>query len=217
MLRRFACTIFSLLLLIVGVLVSLTPLALLRTKLDSSVFATAICIWLALVLLALLPATDMLLRKIWFFRGQGEPVAPDELRQRLLGVNAMDCPVAALATRKKIVFTWRCRELRWCELFSRLGKDRLDELHCRFDADLRTVYLYDRVRAVDFFICPDRVKTGRLRIPLPLLRGRMKRLDSIESYAALAEDDYAFHGREIKSPVVGTVLTSGWHVRYSLF
>ncbi|WP_310600548.1 hypothetical protein [Desulfobulbus sp.] len=217
MLRRFFLTVFSLSLLLAGVLVSLVPLLLLRLRLDAPTFAMAICVWLAPVLLALLPLTNMLLRRIWFFRGQGEPVSLDQLRQRLLSVNAMDCPVTAFAMRKKIVFTWRVNELRWCELFSRLGKDRLEELHCRFDADTRTVYLSDRVRLADFVICPDRVKTGRSRIPLPLLRASIKRLGAIEQYAALAEHDFAFRAREIKSPVLGTILASGWHVRYSLF
>ncbi|MCL1981324.1 MAG: hypothetical protein FWG62_09675, partial [Proteobacteria bacterium] len=152
-------------------------------------------------------------------RGRGEPVSLDLLRQRLLEVNDMDCPVTAQAKHKnkKIVFTWRVKELRWCELFSRLGKNKLDELHCRIDADTWTVYLSDRVRVADFIICPDRVKTSRRRIPLPLLWASSKRLDAIEQYAAQAAHDYAFHLREIKSPVQGTILASGWHVRYTLF
>jgi len=101
-------------------------------------------------------------------------------------------------------------------VFSRLGLTRLYELHCRFDADTRTVFLIDRLRSADFLICPDRVKTGRARIPLPLLRARSKQLAAIEQYATLAEHDYVFHPREIKSPVLGTILASGWHVRFSL-
>ncbi|MCL2458416.1 MAG: hypothetical protein FWF31_06105 [Desulfobulbus sp.] len=216
-LRRFFLTVLSFSLLMVGVLVSLAPLMLLRQQLDAPTFAMAVCAWLALVLLALLSLTNMLLRRIWFFRGQGEPVSLDQLRQRLLSVNAMECPVMALGKRRKIVFTWRFKELRWCELFSRLGKNRLDELHCRFDADTRTVYLSDRVRLADFIICPDRIKISRPRIPLPLLRASSKRLNAIKQYADLAEHEYAFHGREIKSPVLGTILASGWHVRYTLF
>jgi hypothetical protein len=217
MLRRFFLTVLSLGLLLAGVLISLAPFTLLRLRLDAPTFAMALCVWLALAPLALLLLTDMLLRRIWFFRGQGEPASLDQLRQRLLSVNAMECPVTALAVRGKVVFTWRFKEPCWCELFSRLGKDRLDELHCRFDTDTRTVYLSDRVRMADFVICPDRVKIGRRLIPLPLLRASSKRFGSIEHYAALADHDYGFHAREIKSPVLGTILASGWHVRYSLF
>jgi len=217
MLRRFSLTVVCTLLLVAGALASLTPLVPLRSRLDESVFAVAVCLWLAVVLLALLAAANLALRRIWFLRGQGEPVAQGELRQQLLRVNDLDCPASARAGRRKIVFTWRCGELRWCELFSRLGKRRLDEVHCRFDADLLTVYLADRVRAVDFFICPDQVKTGRRRIPLPLLWLPLKRLGSFEHYAALAEHDYTFHGRELKAAVVATILACGWHVRYTLF
>jgi hypothetical protein len=217
MVRRLALTTFFLFLLTIGVLGGLALLVLLLSKLDGSLLVAANCLWLASVPLALLFVADMLLRRIWFFQGQGEPVALDELQQSLLRVNAMDCPVLALAVRGKIIFTWRRQELRWCELFSRLGKNRLDEVHCRFNVSTRTVYLYDRVRSADFLICPDRVKIGRRCIPLPLLRAVMKRFDSIERYAALAEHDYAFHAREIKSPIVGTILAGGWHVRYTLF
>jgi len=216
MLKRYLLTSLALLLLLTAALASGLPLLLLRAQLDEPTLLMAFCLWLALVLLGLLPASNILLKKIWFFRGTGNPVSLEQLRARLLTINAMDCPVTAIAKRRKIVLTWRSRETRWCEVFSRLGLTRLYELHCRFDADTRTVFLIDRLRSADFLICPDRVKTGRARIPLPLLRARSKRLAAIEQYATLAEHDYVFHPREIKSPVLGTILASGWHVRFSL-
>ena len=217
MFKRTVLTFLALLLLGVGTVVSLVPLLLLRSRLDEPTMLTAFCVWLALVILVLLPLADLLIKKIWYFRGSGEPVTLDQLRHRLLTVNEMDCPVTAQARRGRIVFTWRYRETRWCELFSRLGINRLDELHCRFDADTRTVYLLDRQRTADFVICPDRIKTGRLRLPLPLLRARAKHLAAIEQYGVMAEHEYDFHRREIKSPVLGTIVHSGWHVRFGLF
>lgn len=217
MLKRFLLTCLFLCILPLAVLLSGLPLFLLRSELDESTLLVATCLWGSLGLLALIPLTNGALRRVWLFRGSGDSVSLEQMRQRLLTVNAMDCPVTAIAKRKKIVLTWRYRETRWCELFSHLGINRLYELHCRFDADTRTVYLMDRQRTADFLICPDRVKTGRLRIPLPLLRLRAKRLAAIEQYALLAEDEYNFHPREIKSPVLGTILASGWHVRLSLF
>lgn len=217
MLKRSLLTFLFFLTLPLAALLSGLPLFLLRSKLDEPTLLVATCLWGALVLLALIPVANGALRRIWLFRGSGDPISLDQMRQRLLTVNGMDCPVAAVVKRKKIILTYRYREARWCELFSRLGINRLYELHCRFDADTRTVYLMDRLRSVDFIICPDRVKTGQARIPLPLLRFRSKRLAAIEQYALLAEHEYTFHSREIKSPVLGTILASGWHVRLSLF
>lgn len=217
MLKRSLLTFLFLITLPLAALLSGLPLFLLRSKLDEATLLVAACLWGALVILALIPVANGALRRIWLFRGSGDPVSLEQMRQRLLTVNSLDCPVAAIAKRKKIVLTWRYREVRWCELFSHLGINRLYELHCRFDADTRTVYLMDRQRSADFIICPDRIKTGRTRIPLPLLRLHSKRLAAIEQYAVLAEHEYTFHPREIKSPVLGTILASGWHVRLSLF
>jgi hypothetical protein len=125
--------------------------------------------------------------------------------------------VTAQEKRRAIIFTWRYRDKQWCEMFHHLGINRLYELHCHIDADTRTVLLVDRMRAADFLICPDRIKIGRLRIPLPLMAVRSKRLGAIEQYATMAEHDYTLHPREIKSPILGTVLASGWHVRFSLW
>lgn len=217
MLKRFLLTCLFVVFVPLAALLSGLPLFLLRSKLDEPTLLVAACLWGALVLLALIPVANGALRRIWLFRGSGDPISLDQMRQRVLTVNSLDCPVAAIVKRKKIVLTWRYREMHWCELFGRLGIDRLYELHCRFDADTRTVYLMDRQRSADFLICPDRIKTGRPRIPLPLLRCRSKRLAAIEQYALLAAHEYTFHPREIKSPVLGTILASGWHVRLSLF
>ena len=217
MLKRYSLTLLALGMLLFGMAASYAPLLLVRDKLEPHIAALCFCLWLALVIVVVLALANMLLKKIWFFRGTGEPVSLEQLRDRLLAVNALPCPVAALAKRKKIVFTWRIADTQWCELLSRLDRPQLYELHCRFDADTRTVFLADRIRQVDYVICPDRVKTGLARIPLPLLRTRRKRLATLEQYSTLEAHDYDFRPWEIKSPTLGTILACGWNVRFSFF
>jgi len=182
MLKRYIQTFVALLLLLLAGLVTLAPILAVRAKLDGPTFMLAACLWAALTLLALIPVSGMLLQKIWFFRGTGDPATLKQLQERLLAINAVNCPVSAAVKRKKLIFTWRTQELQWCELFSRLDVKRLYELHCRFDADTRTVYLLDRIRLADFVVCPERVKIGSLRIPLPLLRARSRRLAKAQKY-----------------------------------
>lgn len=217
MLKRSILTFLAVLALLAGALLSGLPFFMLRTQLDEPSMLMIFCLWLTAAIAVGLAVANILLKKIWFFRGQGEPITPEQLRQRLLTVNAMACPVAAQEKRRAIIFTWRYREGQWCELFHRLGTNRLYELHCHIDADTRTVLLVDRIRAADFLICPDRVKTGRRRIPLPLLAIRSKRLAVVEQFATFAEHEYTLHPREIKAPILGTILASGWHVRFSLW
>jgi hypothetical protein len=217
MMKRSILTFFWLILLLVVYLVSLLPLLAVKEQLDQPTYIMAFCIWLVLATLSFLPVLGMLIKKIWFFRGTGEPATLELLQEHLLSVNTMPGPVQVIGKRKKLSFSWRYQEMQWCELFSSLGICRVYELHCRFDPSTRTVLLADRMRTADFLICTERVKIGSLRIPLPFLRVRPGRLGTIERYKTTAPHEYHFHPREIKSPVMATILASGWNVRFSLF
>ncbi len=217
MLKRCFLTFFWLFLLLAIYLVSLSPMLMVRGQLNQLTWIMVFCIWLTLVALSFIPALGMLIKKIWFFRGTGESATLAQLQEHLLAINAMPGPVQVIGKRNKLILRWRYQELQWCELFSSLGVSRLYELHCRFDPSTRTVLLVDRMRTADFLICPERVKIGALRIPLPLFRLRLGRVGTIERYKTAAPHEYHFHPREIKSPVMGTILASGWNVRFSLF
>lgn len=217
MLKRYFLTFFWLLLLLALYLVSLLPVLLLmvRGQLEQLTCMLVVCIWLVLAAVSFLPVLGMLIKKIWFFRGTGEAATLAQLQEHLLAINAMPGPVQVIGKSNKLILSWRYQEMQWCELFSSLGISRLYELHCRFDASTRTVLLADRMRTADFLICPERVKVGVLRIPLPLLRVRWGRLGTIERYKTTAPHEYHFHPREIKAPVMATILASGWNVRFS--
>ncbi len=217
MLKRFLLTFFWLFLLLLLYLLTLLPLLVVRSQLDDPSFIWAFCLWGALAVLSFIPVLSRLIKQVWFFQGTGETLTLEQLQERLLSVNGMQGPVQAIRKRKSLVFTWKYQETLWCETFVRLGLSRLYELHCRFDPATRTVFLKDRIRKADFVICPERVKIGCLRIPLPFFSVRKRRLSGIEQYAILEPDEYAFHPREIKSPIMGTILASGWNVRFSLF
>ncbi len=217
MLKRFVLTGAALLLLLLVYLLSLLPLFLMRTRLDEITLLQWLCFWVTLAALLLPVFLGWIIRRCWYFSGSGSPVQAEELQRRLLRVNDIRGPVRAVGERNKLVLTWRHEDPQWCELLSRLNVTRLYELHCRLEPATRTVLLMDRMRTADFLICPDQVKIGLRRIPLPFCRVRPGRLGMIEQYAQTAAHEYDFHPREIKSPVMGTILSSGWNVRFSLF
>jgi hypothetical protein len=217
MFKRSLLTFFALLLLASVSLISLWPLFALKDSLEPSTLLLVCCLWGAGAALSFLVALRLLISKIWVFRGTGEPATLEHLQELLLGINDTQGPLQVIRKGQRLVFTWRYHELQWCERFSRLSLNRLYELHCRFDPDTCTVLLLDRMRTADFLICPDQVKIGWLRIPLPLFRVRPRRLGTIAQYATLGPEAYQFHPREIKAPVMGTLLASGWNVRFRLF
>ena len=62
MLKRFVLTLFSLLLLLIAVLISLLPLLLVRVKLEDATFVWAFCLWAALAILSLIPLSGRVVR-----------------------------------------------------------------------------------------------------------------------------------------------------------
>ena len=217
MFKRYLLTLIAVPLLLAGMLFGLAPLVLLRPRLETPLFEQSACLWGSAMVLLLIVAGNRLLKMIWRFRATAAPVPLEQLRQRLLAVNQLACPVKATAKGNRIIVTWRRAETPWCELLSRLDRPRLYELRCRFEVDTRTVYLIDRIRPVEFVLCPDQVKTGFARPCLPFLRSRLDHLMHIDQYASLEAYQYDFLPREIKSPILGTILACGWDVRFSLF
>ena len=217
MFTRLLRTLIWLLLWLMVVLLGPGGLLLFADRLDPGLAAMLGFAWLALACLSLPVVLQVLLRRVWFFPGTGVAVDEDELRGRLLAVNNLDAPVRVVERRRKLVVGWRHDEVQWCELLSRRGMSGLYELHLRFEPRTRTVTLMDRRRPVQFLFCPEGVRPGRPHVVLPLVRLRPGRLGSMDQYAATEPFQYDFLPREIKAPVLGTILQSGWNVRFSLF
>jgi hypothetical protein len=217
MLTRLFRTLFWLFLVGCGFVLVTGALLALRGRLADETVLAVLCAWLAIASLLLLPLLARLYAAIWFFPGKGEAMGEEQLRTRLLAINDRPGPVRAVSRKQGVTITWRYDETQWCELLSLQGKPTLYELRLRFDGATRTVLLADRIRPVDFLFCPEGVKLGWARIPLPLLRVRPGRSGSIEEFATREAYEYAFHPREIKAPVMAAILASGWNVRFSLW
>ena len=218
MVRRFtiAFAVFLSFCFLVALL-SVPGLHLAQSSLKPTSFLVFISIWVSVVALSSLLASAIALRRIWFFAGKGESVSLEVLQQQLMAINKMSCPVWVQQKGRTFLITWRYDQTQWCELISRLGISRIYELRCRFDAKTRTVTLIDRSRPVDFIVCPDTIKRGRSRPVFPILGFRMRRLTTVAWYATAEPFEYSFRPKEIKSPVMGSILNAGWHVRFSLF
>ncbi len=217
MLKRYFRTLFWLGMATAVLMLVPVGLLALRGMLADEVVLMAICLWVAAASLVLLPLLARLFATIWFFPGTGEAIPEEQLRARLLAINDRPGPVRAAAEKKDIVVTWNYREAQWCELLSRMGRNTVYELRLRFDGATRTVTVIDRIRRAEFLFCPEGVKVGWPRIPLPLLRVRLAKAGSIEGFATAEAYEYAFHPREIKAPIMAAILAAGWNVRFSLF
>lgn len=217
MLKRYTLTFLACILLLLCYGTTLTPLLIAGAGFSTESSITAALIWALLVLLSLGPALSMIIRKIWFFKGEGEPVPLEALRTALLMLNKGKGPLLVTEKRKGLVITWNYKDPKWCRLMDRREINRLHELHLVFNNATKTVELSDKSRSLQIMICSEKIKTGLLRKPALLLGVKIGDRICIDSYTTTSELEYAFHPREIKSPVMGSILQSGWNVRFHLF
>ncbi len=216
MLKRYFLTLLFLFLLLLLYGLGLLPVLLVRSSLQTGQYLLALLCWLLLVAASLPFFLGMIIRRVWFFAGSGEPVLLELLREKILAVNSMDAPVQVREKRHRLVACWRHDDPAWCERMDRAGMKKTYELHLEFDNATKTVTLSDRVRTVDFDLCPVKVKTGLLAWPRPCFRVATGPDWSVEAYRERRDADYRFQPWEIKSPVMGTILNNGWNVRFSL-
>lgn len=217
MFKRYLYSLAGFLCLLVIYWLTLLPILSVRTSLDTGQYGLALLIWAVLAAAFLLPALAIILKKAWFFRGQGEPVVLDLLQDLLLAVNEHDAPVSVQKRGRKMAASWRYQEPKWSERMEKKGMTRLFELWLRFDNNTKTVTMTDRYRSVNWDLSPIVVKTGWLALASPLCRVRIGPDWGIENYEDTIPEDYTFSEQEIKSPFLNTILRNGWNVRFSLF
>jgi hypothetical protein len=197
--------------------VSLLPLILVWPHLDTRPLIGAMAVWSILAVISLPFVLRLIIRKVWFFRGRGEPVSLNLLVSMLVGINELDCPVIARKKRNKIIFSWRSSEPAWCERMALEGRRKTYELRLRFDSDTRTVTMIDRVRRLDLDLCPVKVRTGLLSFPRLYCRISTGLHKGLESFKNRPPEEFRFQPRELKESVFNTIVANGWNVRFDLF
>ena len=217
MFSRYLKTTILLACLLLGYGLSLLPLMLVRPHLQVQPFVGALCIWLLLCAVTLPFLLRAVIARAWFFKGKGEPVIKELLESLLLGINDYNSPVRVRKKRGKLVCTWRCDEPQWCEPMALAGVQRNYELTLNLDTTTRTVRMIDRVRFVDFDLCPIKVKTGFFTRPRLFCKVQTGSQWGLKNFQNLTANQYRFDPQEIKSPIFNIIISNGWNVRFDIF
>lgn len=217
MLKRYLYTLFGLICLLGLYLLTLLPILAVRPGLENTQYGLALLVWALLAILFFPLGLAFIVKKVWFFLGQGEPVVLELLLELLLKVNELDAPVTLNRQGKKIMAGWRYQEPHWSERMEKSGMTRLYELWLSFDNHTKTVTMTDRARKVNWDLSPIKIRSG-WRLPrLPYCKIHLGDEWGVENYEDTIPQDYTFREHEIKSPILNTVRKNGWNVRFSLF
>ncbi len=215
MFTRYLKTALLLAAIFIGYGLSLLPLMLVRPHLQFQPFVGALLIWGLLCTLTLPFLLREIIRKVWFFKGHGEPVIKELLESLLLSINDFKSPVIVRKKRGKLLCTWRCNEPQWCEPMTLAGVHKNYELILRFDVNTRTVQMIDRVRSVDFDLCPIKVKTGFFALPRLYCSVQTGAEWGLNNFKQTTVTLYRFDPMEIKSPIFNIIISNGRNVQFS--
>lgn len=214
---RYAKTFFGIIIYILFFSLALIPLFVIRPNIENTHYSIAVTIWAVGTAIFFLPALAIIIKRIWFFEGKGEPIPLEQLKTILLEINDFGGPIYIKEKRNKLKASWKHQEQSWCELFENVRMKRIYELWMAFDRNTRTVIMTDKYRSADWKLSPIKVKTGWLAYPKPYFNVTVGEKWGIDNYVDSTPEDYNFTPKEIKSPILNTVLKNGWNVRFSLF
>ena len=210
-------TFFGVIVYILFFSLALVPILVIRPNIESTHYSIAVSIWAIGTAIFFLPALAIIIKRVWFFEGNGEPVSLEHLKKILMEINDFGAPVYIKTKRNKLKASWKHQEQSWCELFENTDMKNIYELWLAFDKNTRTVIMTDKYRSADWKLSPIKVTTGWFAYPKPYFNIAIGNEWGIDNYVNSAPEDYNFVPKEIKSPILNTILKNGWNVRFSLF
>lgn len=183
------------------------------------IFPPLAIVCVVLIVIGFVPVMNSIARWAFRFAGIGEPVAPHELRRRLLEVNDWNAPVSVQQTKPHTFdVTWRYLDPHWWEQLSSANIHQLYTLRIKFNDEQHEVVLVDRLRAVQWGTGPSEVRIGLSGFTgVGLEWNRGAQYDLRESFMPDTRSTATFAQDAIKTPVMNTILQSGWSVRMALW
>jgi hypothetical protein len=168
-------------------------------------------------IVTVVPCIDFVAKRVYYFAGEGPPLAQDELRTMITQINRLDAPIQVDERNEKLVVTWRYAQVKWWELLMRAAPEYLYELHVKLNDTKHEAVLIDVFRCVSWNAGPNEVEV-RGRNPFLSLTGQLGSEWGIsETFELHNPDDYEFRAEEIKSAIMNSILRSGWAVRFGLW
>jgi hypothetical protein len=185
---------------------------------NDALIAVGVLAAMVLIVVGLVPYMAYVTRQVFYFPGQGPAVPEAELRRRVLEANQFDAPVMVAERGKELLVTWKYVDAKWWELLAKAGLTRIYELHVKFDDARKEATLVDVKKSVSWRAGPTQVRLGGgffRGVDLSFEIGQAWGIR--ENFQLGKVYEYKFVTSEIKSPVMNTILRSGWAVRFGIF
>lgn len=176
----------------------------------------------------------VLLATLWFFKGSSwaatipavagtSPLSIDELRARLLAVNALEVPfsVAEESPGGRVVVTWRFADARWVDMARAHGMRRTHRILMELDPKEQIVRPTDQFSSIDWSAGPGggalqwRAGMGITFFQVEHRRVFGLQVDEHGRFQPKLSYSYTFNLQEMKAPFIQAVTNAGWTWRPS--
>ena len=184
------------------------------------IIAASILSYIFVVFITIIPFINVLLKRLHHYEASEDPESLEQLKSQLQDVNSIDVPVIVNESDGKLVATWRYADDKWFTLMEKKSVTKQYEIHMKFRPETHEVLLIDKLTTLtqssgvsssgifsfakrfSFFMGVIHIYERRLSYGLR------------EDFTPGKVQDYEFQPTELKTPVVNTILTHGWDVRY---
>jgi hypothetical protein len=173
---------------------------------------------MVLMMIGFIPFLDFAAKRSFYFKGEGVPATDADLKNAILATNDFDVPVMATEKNRRLILTWRYVDARWWETIARAGLTKAYHLHVKLDKKRKVATLIDIQKDVTWGLGPMgvRLSGGYFRgIALGFEIGRQWGIK--ENFSLGKIYDYKFQPSEIRTPVLNTILKSGWDARLGIW
>ena len=187
-------------------------------KVNEGAFLMFVLVSTVVLLIGFLPYLNFSAKRAFYFKAEGNPLAMEELRTAILGINGLSAPVMVMEKGREIIITWNYLDAKWWEILAKAGFEKVYELHVKFDDVRKEVILIDVLKNVKWRLGP-----GQTKVSGGYFRGicagfeRGQRWGIKENFRLGKIYDFKFSPSEIRNPVANTILDSGWSIRLGMW
>jgi hypothetical protein len=168
--------------------------------------------------ITLIPFMQLVAKRVFYFKGEGQSVSEEALRATILNINDLDAPVMVQEKNGRLIATWKYVDARWWEILAKAGLEQIYELHMKLDGDSKTVTMIDINKSVSWRAGPNQVRLrGGFFRGISSTYAVGKQWGIKENFELGKIYDYKFNSTEIKYPIMNTILRHGWDVRFALW
>ena len=157
-------------------------------------------------------------QNVFYFQGQGQPLALTDLQDQLMRVNNFDAPVKIDQKDDQLIARWNYDSSNWWKTFQEMNLRTSTEIMLSFDEEEKLVTMTSKRKSLKLGENNTDVKVGSGFFSGAVFNYQISETWGIkENFQSESDQQYAFTSSEITNPLLNEILNSGWDVNFGIW